>query len=82
MNSDKDIKDSVLYQFILSHNLKGYHLRLNDSLKKDLTEQKIFIPLIPQFMIMDKSGRIAENSALHPSNGDTLYIQLKKYINK
>ena len=82
MNSDKDIKDSVLYQFILSHNLKGYHLRLNDSLKKDLTEQKIFIPLIPQFMIMDKSGKIAENRALRPSNGDSLFIQLKKYINK
>ena len=82
LNSDKDIKDSFLYQFILSHNLKGYHLRLNDSLKKDLTEQKIFIPIIPQFMIMDKTGRIAENSALRPSSGDTLFIQLKKYINK
>ena len=82
LNSDKDINDSVLYQFILSHNLKGYHLRLNDSLKKDLTEQKIFIPLIPQFMIMDKSGSIAENSALRPSNGDSLYIQLRKYIKK
>ena len=82
LNSDKDIKDSVLYQFILSHKLKGYHLRLNDTLKKDLTEQKIFIPIIPQFMIMDKSGKIAENSAFRPSDGDTLYIQLKKYINK
>ena len=82
LNSDKDIKDSVLYQFILAHNLIGYHLRLNDSLKKDLSEQKIFIPIIPQFMIMDKSGRIVENSALRPSNGDSLFIQLKKYINK
>lgn len=82
LNSDKDIKDSVLYRFILSHNLTGFHLRLNDSLKKDLTERKIFIPLIPQFMIMDKSGKIAENSALRPSNGDSLYAQLKKYIFK
>jgi thiol-disulfide isomerase/thioredoxin len=82
LNSDKDIKDSVLYQFILSQNLKGYHLRLNVSLKKDLTDQKIFIPVIPQFMIMDKSGKITENSALRPSNGTALYIQLRKYINK
>jgi thiol-disulfide isomerase/thioredoxin len=81
LNSDKDILDSVLYQFIISHNLKGYHLRLNDSLKKDLTRQKIFIPLIPQFMIMDKYGKIVENSAFRPCNGDTLLIQLKKYIN-
>ena len=81
LNSDKDIKDSLLYQFIISHNLLGYHLKLNDSLKKDLTEQKIFIPMIPQFMIMDKYGKIVENRAFRPSNGDTLFIQLKKYIN-
>jgi thiol-disulfide isomerase/thioredoxin len=82
LNSDKDIQDSVFYQFIKSHNLKGYHLKLNDILKKDLTEQKIFIPRIPQFMIMDKSGRVAENNALRPGKGDSLYIQLKKYTNK
>jgi thiol-disulfide isomerase/thioredoxin len=79
LNSDKDIQDSVLYQFIVSHNLVGYHLRLNDTLKKDLSDKKIFIPMIPQFMIMDKSGQIVENKALRPSNGDSLYIQLTKY---
>ena len=81
LNSDKDIQDSVLYQFIISHKLKGYHLRLNDTLKKDLTRQKIFIPLIPQFMIMDKKGQVVENNALRPGKGDTLFVQLKKYIN-
>jgi thiol-disulfide isomerase/thioredoxin len=43
LNSDKDIQDSVFYQFIVSHNLLGYHLRLNDTLKKDLSDKKIFI---------------------------------------
>ena len=79
LNSDKDIQDSVLYQFIISHNLVGYHLRLNDTLKKDLSDKKIFIPMIPQFMIMDKHGQIVDNKALRPSNGDSLYIQLTKY---
>jgi hypothetical protein len=32
-------------------------------------------------MIMDKYGKIVENRAFRPSNGDTLFIQLKKYIN-
>jgi len=79
LNSDMDIQDSTLYQFIISHNLVGYHLRLNDTLKKDLSDKKIFIPIIPQYMIMDKSGQIVDNKALRPSNGDSLYIQLSKY---
>jgi thiol-disulfide isomerase/thioredoxin len=79
LNSDKDIQDSILYQFIVSHNLIGYHLRLNDSLKNDLSDKKIFIPMIPQFMIMDKHGQIVDNKALRPSNGNSLYIQLTKY---
>jgi thiol-disulfide isomerase/thioredoxin len=79
LNSDKDIQDSILYQFIVYHKLIGYHLRLNDSLKNDLSDKKIFIPIIPQFMIMDKRGQIVDNKALRPSNGDSLYIQLTKY---
>jgi thiol-disulfide isomerase/thioredoxin len=79
LNSDKDIHDSILYQFIVSHNLLGYHLRLNDTLKNDLSEKNIFIPIIPQFMIMNKRGQIVDNKALRPSNGDSLYIQLIKH---
>ena len=78
LNSDKDIQDSVLYQFIISHNLEGYHLRLNETLKKDLSDKNIFIPVIPQFMIMDKHGQIVNNKAMRPSNGDSLYTQLTK----
>lgn len=79
LNSDSEIQDSVLFNFIISHNLKGYHLRLNDSLKMDLSNAKIFYPVIPQFMIMNKEGIIVENRAFRPSNGDSLFIQLKKY---
>jgi thiol-disulfide isomerase/thioredoxin len=81
LNSDKDISDSVLYDFIKSHNLRGYHLRLNDTLKADLTERKIFIPRIPQYMIVDKDGHVTENNALRPSDGEKLYEQLKSVVN-
>jgi thiol-disulfide isomerase/thioredoxin len=81
LNSDSDIQDSIFLKFIISHNLAGYHLRLNDSLKMDLSNSKIFIPVIPQFMIMDKEGNIVENRAFRPSNSDSLFAQLKKYNN-
>ena len=80
LNSDKDIQDSALYHFIISHNLVGYHLRLNETLKKDLSDKKIFIPIIPQFLIMDKTGQIVDNKAMRPSNGDSLYNQLTNYL--
>jgi hypothetical protein len=57
----------------------GYHFRLNDTLKKDLSDSKIFIPIIPQFMIMDKRGQVVDNKALRPSSSDSLFIQLTKY---
>lgn len=80
LNSDKDIKDSVLYEFIKLYDLRGYHLKLNDVLKRDLTEQNIFIPRIPQYMIVGKDGHVVENNALRPSDGEMLYTQLNKYI--
>jgi thiol-disulfide isomerase/thioredoxin len=82
LNSDQDIKDSVLYQFIISQNLRGFHLRLTDSLKKDLINQTIFIPRIPQYMIISRVGQVIENNALRPSDGEKLYNQLSGLINK
>lgn len=81
LNSDQEINDSALYQFIIYHNLKGNHLRLNDSLKKDLTQKKIFIPRIPQYIIISKSGKVLENNAFRPSDGQKLYDQLRENIN-
>jgi len=80
LNSDQEIKDSVLYQFIISQNLRGFHLRLNDTLKKDLINQNIFIPMIPQYMVISKDGHVIENKAYRPSDGEKLYTQLKELI--
>ncbi|HUX53123.1 MAG TPA: thioredoxin-like domain-containing protein [Williamwhitmania sp.] len=81
LNSDKDIDESKWYEFIKSHDLKGYHLRLNDDLKADLVKHKIFFPMIPQYMIINKEGFVVENRALRPSDGEKLYAQLDSLLN-
>jgi thiol-disulfide isomerase/thioredoxin len=80
LNSDQEIGDSTLNDFIISHNLKGYHLRLNNTLKNDLIQLKIFRPSLPQYMVVDKSGNILLNNALRPSDGARLFKQLKRNI--
>jgi thiol-disulfide isomerase/thioredoxin len=82
LNSDKDIEESKWFEFIKSHDLTGYHLRLNDDLKADLVERKIFIPMIPQYMIINKEGIVVEKRALRPSDGEKLYNQLNSLLKK
>ena len=39
LNSDSELEQSKWFEFITSHNLRGYHLRLNSILKEDLYAQ-------------------------------------------
>lgn len=80
LNSDKDIEEEKFFDFIKSHQLKGYHLRLNEELKEDLVNRKIFIPIIPQYMIISKKGVVIDNKALKPSDGEKLFNQLKNLL--
>jgi thiol-disulfide isomerase/thioredoxin len=80
LNSDKEIKENDFYEFIIAHNLRGYHLRLNDELKADLIKQNIFIPIIPQYMIIGKDGKVIDNKALRPSDGEKLFSQLDSML--
>jgi thiol-disulfide isomerase/thioredoxin len=80
LNSDKDLENEKWFEFIKSHNLKGYHLRLNDELKEDLIKRNIFIPMIPQYMIINKEGIVVNNKALKPSDGVNLFNQLKSLL--
>ncbi|MFC2138795.1 TlpA family protein disulfide reductase [Bacteroidota bacterium] len=79
LNSDKDITENKWYEFIKSHNLRG-HLRLNDELKSDLVNKGIFIPMIPQYMIINEKGVVIENNACRPSEGEKLYTQLNNFL--
>jgi thiol-disulfide isomerase/thioredoxin len=75
LNSDMDIGESQWFTFIKGHELQGYHVRLNKSLQRDLIDNGLFIPMIPQFMIIDSTGKVLEKSAKRPSNGEALCKQ-------
>lgn len=51
-----------------------------DELKEDLADQEIFIPRIPQYMVIDKLGNVIENNALRPSDQQELYNQLSELL--
>jgi thiol-disulfide isomerase/thioredoxin len=80
LNSDTDLNEEEWFNFIIDHNLKGKHLRLDSILKADLVDKGIFIPMIPQYLIVGEEGEIIENSALRPSSGENLYDQLKNTL--
>ncbi|MDX2414274.1 MAG: thioredoxin-like domain-containing protein [Bacteroidales bacterium] len=80
LNSDTDLDEEEWFNFIIDHNLKGKHLRLDSILKADLVDKGIFIPMVPQYMIVGEDGEIIENSALRPSSGEDLYNQLKNTL--
>lgn len=81
LNSDNDIEEDEWFDFIVDHNLLGYHVRLDSVLKADLIEMEIFIPRIPQYMIVGRDGTIITNDALRPSSGEELNNQLKEVLN-
>lgn len=82
LNSDTDLDEEKWFDFIIDHNLKGNHLRLDSILKADLIDKGIFIPMIPQYMIVNEKGEVVTNKALRPSTGKKLYDQLDSLLNK
>jgi thiol-disulfide isomerase/thioredoxin len=82
LNSDTDLDEEKWFDFIIDHNLKGNHLRLDSILKADLIDKGIFIPMIPQYMIVNEKGKVVTNKALRPSTGKKLYEQLDSLLNK
>ena len=82
LNSDTDLEETAWFDFIIAHNLRGYHLRLDSLLKADLIDKGIFIPMIPQYMIVNREGEVVTNKANRPSEGIKLYMQLDSLLNK
>jgi thiol-disulfide isomerase/thioredoxin len=80
LNSDMEIEESQWFDFIREHQLVGYHVRLNQKLQRDLIDERAFVPRIPQFMIMDSTGRVLEKQALKPSSGKALQNQLTEVL--
>lgn len=70
---------------IAYHQLKGYHLLVNEKLGKSLytelgNERQILS--IPCFVIIDKTGKIAIRHAAAPSEPEKVIEQLNTYYNK
>jgi len=80
LNSDFDLNEEKWFDFIIDHNLKGNHLRLDSILKADLIDKGIFIPMIPQYIIIGENGELIDNKALRPSSGEELFNQLKQTL--
>lgn len=81
LNSDRDLDEKDWYDFITEHKLKGYHVRLDSALMADMSQKLIFIPIIPQYLIIGKDGEIIDKDALRPSAGEELYDQLRNALN-
>lgn len=81
LNSDGDIDEDAWFDFIIEHKLKGYHLNLDSTLKADMASKLIFIPIIPQYMIVGQGGELINKDALRPSDGEELYDQLRNALN-
>lgn len=70
---------------IAYHQLKGYHLLVNEKLGKSLYTElgnKRQILSIPCFVIIDKTGKIAIRHAAAPSEPEKVIEQLSTYYNK
>jgi thiol-disulfide isomerase/thioredoxin len=81
LNSDEDMEKRAWIGFMIEHKLKGYHLRLDSTLKADMSRRLIFIPIIPQYMIVGKDGEIIKKDAKRPSAGEELYKQIGEALN-
>ncbi|MEZ5069567.1 MAG: redoxin family protein [Bacteroidales bacterium] len=76
LNTDSYLEEADWFDFIREHQLEGYHLRLTQKLQRSLIDEKLFLPLIPQFMIIDSAHRVLEKNALRPSDLDSLKLQM------
>ncbi|RZK41159.1 MAG: redoxin domain-containing protein [Pedobacter sp.] len=83
ISMDKDAADQQWKDMIKFYDLKGYHIRTNAALQKDLIDKlwggKGYS--IPRYLIL-KDGKIVVDKALRPSSKDKLYEQISSYLMK
>lgn len=82
LNSDKDIQADTLITFVKIHELRGYHLHMNDDLKTDLVKFGVFIPMIPQYILINSDGKVVKNRTMRPSDGERLFVQIDSLLGK
>lgn len=70
------------HEQIKKYNVEGTHLFVNQNQYESLYKQSTndSIVLMPHYLIIDKKGNIVERNAKQPSDRDSLYAQLDKYL--
>lgn len=62
------------------YDIKGHHILVNDSLRKDLDYAIPEFSEIPRNLIIDQNGEIVEFRAKRPSDGDALIEELREKL--
>lgn len=78
---DNDLQDTKWKELIKYYNLRGSHIRANESLLRDLS--RIFWQgkgyALPLYVILNRTGYIVESDAPRPSEKRKLYSEIGKY---
>ena len=69
---------------IKKYNVEGNHVLVDETQFEKLYKQSTndSTVLMPHYLIIDKKGRVVEPNAKQPSDGDSLYLQLDKYLSE
>lgn len=78
---DKEELEEVWRGCIKLYNLYGYHVRANRNLSQNLSKE-YSINFFPSYMVVNKEGEIVLPRSLRPGDGEKLYSQIKKALNK
>ncbi len=76
------MKEATWLNTIRKYNLKGNHLRANDSFNYDLYNSGLSSGALPQYMIVDAGGEVIVKDAFRPSDKEKLYHQIENSIVK
>ncbi|MFT3825957.1 MAG: TlpA disulfide reductase family protein [Chitinophagaceae bacterium] len=81
LSIDDEYRDQQWKDMIKFYNLSGTHIRVSDSLKKELIDViwKNKQVSIPRYLII-KDGKLVETNAKRPSDKDELYRQISAYL--
>lgn len=79
---NESIDEITWLNTIKKYNLKGHHLRTNDSFDSDLRKLHLVEGGLPTYMIVDSDGEVVIKDALRPSDKEKLYNQIENAIVK
>jgi thiol-disulfide isomerase/thioredoxin len=90
---EESIEETAWLDAIRKYDLKGYHLRINESFRNDLSRLDLNagLPLymifesgggLPLYMIVDSGGEVVVKDAFRPSEKEKLYHQIENAIVK